>query len=258
VTDDIAQWASLVWGTLRLRPYVFAFLAAFFIAAVRDLGVRRSLALCLWGWSVAFVAEFASTRIGIPFGLYHYTETTAGQEIYVANVPFFDSISFAFLAYAALCLSRRALGDRPAAFVVVVAGFYMMLLDVVIDPLAVRGDRWFLGHVFYYPSGGIYFGVPLSNFAGWAIVGWTIIGGYVWAAGTRGGSTTLGVAIYWGILLFNLAMTLWMGEWLLLATGMLVHSVAFLLLYGIGAISAPQRLRRASAADGGVPRVSSR
>ncbi len=47
----------------------------------------------------------------------------------------------------------------------------MMLLDVVIDPLAVRGDRWFLGRVFDYPSGGVYFGVPLSNFAGWLLVG---------------------------------------------------------------------------------------
>lgn len=45
----------------------------------------------------------------------------------------------------------------------------MMLLDVVLDPLAVQGDRWFLGRVFYYPGGGDYFGVPLVNFAGWAL-----------------------------------------------------------------------------------------
>ena len=29
------------------------------------------------------------------------------------------------------------------------------------------GDRWFLGRMYYYPEGGIYFGVPLSNFVGW-------------------------------------------------------------------------------------------
>jgi len=52
-----------------------------------------------------------------------------------------------------------------------VTGVLMMALDVVIDPLAVRGDRWFLGQVFTYAEPGIYFGVPCSNFAGWVIVG---------------------------------------------------------------------------------------
>ncbi len=59
----------------------------------------------------------------------------------------------------------------------------MTLLDVVIDPLAVRGERWFLGHLFTYPEGGLYFGVPLSNFGGWLLVGWATVGGYVWRAG---------------------------------------------------------------------------
>src|SRR3546814_3647402 len=46
--------------------------------------------------------------------------------------------------------------------------------------LAVRGDRWFLGHIFYYPDGGAYFGVPLTNFAGWMVVGMVSIGGYIY------------------------------------------------------------------------------
>ena len=65
---------------------------------------------------------------------------------------------------------------------VALSGALMTLLDVVIDPLAVRGERWFLGHLFTYPEGGLYFGVPLSNFAGWLLVGWVTVGGYVWAA----------------------------------------------------------------------------
>lgn len=262
MTDDIGRWASLLWGTVLLRPYVFAFLAAFFAASTRDLGWRGSLGFFLWGWCVAFASEYASTRIGIPFGLYHYTGTTAGRELYLSNVPFFDSISFVFLAYAALCLSRRALPSRSGAIVAAVAGVYMMLLDVVIDPLAVRGARWFLGHVFYYPAGGIYFGVPLSNFAGWAIVGWIIAGGYVWATGTlragRGSSPALGVALYCGVLLFNLALTIWIGEWGLSAAGLLVHTAGFLLLYGLSAVSSPPTLRAPAVADRGVRGASSR
>ena len=152
---------------------------------------------------MAFVAEYASTRVGVPFGLYHYTELTRGVELYLSNVPFFDSLSFPFLAYASFCLARRTLGTFAGMGVVWLAGVLMMLLDVVIDPLAVRGDRWFLGRVFYYPAGGVYFGVPLSNFAGWVLVGWTIVGGYVLVTpavdpGPKEdeGSTGAGVALY--------------------------------------------------------------
>jgi putative membrane protein len=116
---------------------------------------------------------------------------------------------------------------------VLLAGVLMTLLDVVIDPLAVRGDRWFLGHVFYYPAGGVYFGVPLSNFAGWLLVGWTTVGGLV-AAGTSGaGSPVPGVALYYLVLAFNLGVTLWIDEWALAGVGIVVHLAVFLLLYTV-------------------------
>ncbi len=218
---------TVIVGTLTLRPYVVVFLAVYLAAASRDLGLRRALAFTGWAWAVAFLAEFSSTRTGIPFGLYHYTEATRGQELFLANVPLMDSLSFAFLAYAAFGLARLCLGRSRGAAVVFLSGLLMMLLDVVIDPLAVRGDRWFLGQIFYYPEGGVYFGVPLSNFLGWAVVGWVIVGGFTWLTGEarhpRGGA-----ALYYGVLAFNLAVTWWIGEPLLLAAGLLLHAVAVL------------------------------
>jgi putative membrane protein len=233
---------SLLAGTLALRPYVFAFLAAFLVAAGRDLGPRRTAGVLGWGFLVAFAAEFASTRVGFPFGLYHYTGSTRGAELFVSNVPFFDSLSFPFLAYAAFCLARRALGEaRPVASVLLGAAL-MMWLDLVIDPLAVRGDRWFLGRIFYYPEGGAYFGVPLSNFAGWFLVGVLIIGGCACAQGrARRGSPELGALLYVSILAFNLALTAWIREWGLLAAGILLHAAAFLILYGINATRGASR-----------------
>ena len=239
---------SLLAGSVLLRPYVFIFLLAFVVAAVRDIGPRRAGLFMAWLWPTAFVAEFMSTRIGIPFGLYHYTGTTRGQELYIADVPFFDPLSFVFLAYAAFCLARvvclkprpslrsRAPGLCPPARVLsagellrlaVLAGALMMLLDVVIDPLAVRGDRWFLGRIFWYPHGGVYFGVPLSNFGGWVIVGALGVGGYLRCGGVAaiGRSPALGVGLYYGVLAFNLVMTAWIGEWALLTAGLVVHIV---------------------------------
>jgi putative membrane protein len=205
------------------------FLVAFLVAGARDLGLRRTLLFGAVVWPVAWTAEFASTRVGIPFGLYHYTGLTRGRELYIADVPFFDSLSFTFLAYAAFCLARRALAGRtlPAGATALVAGFLMMLLDVVIDPAAVRGERWFLGHLFYYPEGGAYFGVPLSNFAGWWLVGAVGIGAYGICAGPPpgGGRVGAGIALYYAVLGFNLAVTAWIGEWGSLAVGSGLHAL---------------------------------
>jgi uncharacterized membrane protein len=229
---------DIIVGTLLLRPYVFAFLACFLVLGARDLGWRATLRFGGWVWLVAWVSEFSSTRTGIPFGLYTYTGATRGQELFIADVPFMDALSFTFLAYAAFCLARGALGHTASPLALtVLGGALMMLLDVVIDPVAVRGDRWFLGQIFYYPDGGAYFGVPLSNFAGWLVVGMVGIGGYIYGWGDpstrppRRGKPIGGIALYYAVLGFNLAVTAWIGEWVLLAIGLVLHAtVAALML----------------------------
>jgi len=226
---------DLVLGTLILRPYVFAFLACFLAAGAVDLGWRRTLVFAAWVGPLAWAAEFASTRTGVPFGLYHYTGATRGQELHVANVPLMDSLSFTFLAYAAFCLARGALGRRAGpGSLALTGGIVMMLLDVVIDPIAVRGDRWFLGSIFYYADGGVYFGVPVSNFAGWALVGTLSIGGYlVLTRDGRGSKPELGMALYYAVLAFNLAVTAWIREWVLLGLGVLVHAATAAVLFAV-------------------------
>jgi putative membrane protein len=227
---------ELLIGTILLRPYVFGFLAAFLLAGVADLGWRRTLLFTAWVWPLAWLAEFSSTRIGVPFGLYHYTGTTRGQELFVADVPFMDSLSFTFLAYAAFCVARAAQAGRrlPAPLLALISGALMMLLDLVIDPMAVRGDRWFLGRIFYYPNGGIYFGVPLSNFVGWVSVGAVGVGGYlVLSREALGRRVWPGVALYYAVLLFNLAVAGWIGEWVLVAVGAAIHAVAVAIVWSV-------------------------
>jgi hypothetical protein len=255
---------DLLIGTLTLRPYVFAFLAAFLAAGIVDLGGRRALLFAAWVGPMVWVAEFSSTRIGIPFGLYHYTGSTHGQELFVANVPVMDSLSFIFLAYASLSLARAALRGRraPAPVLALFSGVLMMLLDVVMDPVAVQGDRWFLGRVFYYPDGGIYFGVPLSNFAGWVVVGTVAAGGFLYLSGWREpgsqpawprprhiedsrqgrgrpspgvsrGRCWPGIALYYAVFGFNLAITAWLGEWLLVTVGAGIHGLTAAIVWSL-------------------------
>jgi putative membrane protein len=251
----VAEAVRLVWGSLVLRPYVFGFLGIYLTAAASAWGWRRAVAFTLWAGGVAFAAEWTSTRVGVPFGLYHYTGATAGRELYLSNVPFFDSLSFTFLAYASLGLAgqllrgggeglpgavrrwwpaRRVGAARERLRLAALTGVLMLWLDIVIDPLAVQGDRWFLGRIFYYPEPGWYFGVPIANFVGWVVVGAVIAGGWgllaprirqappAWARHLPGHRYHAAV-LYYLVLCFNIVMTAAIAEPALLLAGVLLH-----------------------------------
>jgi putative membrane protein len=267
----VSEFLRLLYGTLTMRPYVFVFLAVYLVAAVARLGWARTAAFSLIAWVIAYAAEFSSTRIGFPFGLYHYVETTRGEELWLANVPFFDSLSFTFLCYlgwalAVLLYSPLVFGGgdfqvadtraiRTSRRVLFTGAFLTMLLDLVIDPVTLRGERWFLGRIYYYPNGGIHFGVPLSNYAGWFLVAFASIALFqqlerrtTWsAAGTRRlpYAGLLEPAIYLGIVVFNLAITFWIGETEIAVVGCLLFLPVVVLF-----LSHPLNpMRRASAAD---------
>jgi len=85
----------------------------------------------------------------------------------------------------------------------------------------------------------MYFGVPLSNFAGWVVVGTLGVGGYL-ALGRWGGWTTTsecrpwpGVALYYAVFVFNLGVTAWIGEWGLVMAGAAVHGMTAWVLWSV-------------------------
>ncbi|MBV8055584.1 MAG: carotenoid biosynthesis protein [Deltaproteobacteria bacterium] len=176
----------LLLATIALRPYVFVFLVSFLFISFVNFGVRTTLLFGALTYSVGLACEYSSVHNGFPFGLYHYAETTRGREIWVLGVPLFDSISYTFLAFASytvallLCspLYRRGLDlrvldtwhIRRSPRVWLMAALFMVMVDMVVDPLSVLGERWFLGRIFWYDRPGSYFGVPISNYLGWYMV----------------------------------------------------------------------------------------
>jgi len=244
------EFLSLLIKTIAFRPYVFVFLAAFLFSAGRLIGRRRTGYFMIITWIVAFVCEFSSTRTGIPFGWYHYTGSTMGQELYMSDVPLMDSLSFPFLLYASYCMALAfllpsittrsspgligmefQLAIRTGWPIMLLAILFFVFLDVVIDPVALRGDRWFLGKIYYYPEPGVHFGVPIANYIGWGVVGFVAVGLYRFVEGRlpaepqADGSPALliGCALYYAVLVFNLAVTFWIGEPLIGTTGVLMY-----------------------------------
>jgi uncharacterized membrane protein len=231
----------LLLSTVALRPYVFVFLFCFLFIAIVNFGFRTTALFTLLTYAVSLACEWSSIHNGFPFGLYHYVEATRGREIWIAGVPFMDSLSFTFLGFAsytvALLLSaplyRRGLdvrildtwSIRRPARVWLMAALFMVMIDLVVDPLSVLGDRWFLGRIFWYDPPGPHFGVPISNYLGWYFVAAVTIAIFQFLDATLNhgvrkpfgalpaltSRALLGPALYLGIAIFGIAMLFRIG-----------------------------------------------
>ena len=234
-----------------LRPYVFFFLAVALSVSVMLMGRGRTAVFFCTTWAIAFVSEISSTRIGFPFGDYSYLDTTRDQELWILNVPFMDSISFSFLLFSSYCFACFLVSlagrthDRASNVtflpsplsvpIIMITVMLFVFIDVIIDPVALRGDRWFLGKIYEYAEHGIYFGVPLSNFAGWAFVGLSSLLVFkIWETRLAVRTNTfapdrrmkllyVGAMLYYMVLIFNLAVTFWIGEFLIGTVGTLIY-----------------------------------
>jgi len=248
---------DILIGTFTMRPYVFAFFGAFLLACVPHVGWRRTMAFTVAGYLIAFSSEWLSINTGFPYGWYYYIETTRNQELWVAGVPFFDSLSYVFLAYcsyttALLILSPlkawrwdvvtlETRGIRRSFAALVLGSFLQTFLDIVIDPVALQGRRWFLGQIYGYRENGIHFGVPLSNYAGWLLTSFCLVAAFQLIDARRqfekpAGACSLpfrsllGPLLYLSVLLFNWGITLWIGETFMALTGILMYTLPILMV----------------------------
>jgi uncharacterized membrane protein len=231
---------ALLLGTIVLRPYVFIFLLVYLIGCSLHLGASRAVLFCIAGYALTWLSEYSSIHCGFPYGWYRYLDATRSKELWVFGVPFMDSLSYVFLAYASYSLALLVISPvvryrgfwymletrkiRKSFFARLLGAFFMVYLDIVIDPVALQGDKWFLGRIYDYPGGGVYFGIPISNFAGWALVGFLLIWTLQWIDARLGGKKDLvgdqyparhliGPGLYLGVAAFNISMTFFIREY---------------------------------------------
>jgi putative membrane protein len=248
---------DILIGTFTMRPYVFAFFAAFLLACVPHVGWRRTLAFTGTGYLIAFASEWLSINTGFPYGWYYYIEATRNQELWIAGVPFFDSLSYVFLAYCSYATALFILSPlralrwdvvtletrriRRSLSALILGAFLQTFLDIVIDPVALQGRRWFLGQIYGYPEQGIHFGVPLSNYGGWLLTSLFLVGAFQLIDARRlmdapkgvcnlPFRSLLGPVLYLSVLLFNLGVTLWIGESFQALAGILMYTLPILMV----------------------------
>jgi putative membrane protein len=134
------------------------------IAGVAPLIGRKAAALLAGTCLYAYGIEIVGIRTGWPYGHFEYTIELGPM---IEGVPLGLPLFFLPLVLNAYLLAVLLLGSLaarravrlPATLAVVLA------IDLVLDPGAVAIDFW------AYAGGGAYYGVPLSNYAGWVLSG---------------------------------------------------------------------------------------
>jgi putative membrane protein len=125
--------------------------------------VDRRAALGVAGLAAySYAIEIVGIRTGWPYGFFEYGVSLGPM---VEGVPIALPVFFLPLVANAYLLCLLLLGDPaeqalPRLLSVIAL---VLLMDVVLDPGAVALGFW------TYPGGGAFYGVPLSNYAGWVL-----------------------------------------------------------------------------------------
>lgn len=146
--------ALVLFGTLVMRSPL--------LAGVAPLFDRRTTAGVVGLAAYAYLIEYVGVTTGVPYGEFHY-----GVELgpTVAGVPVGLPVFFIPLVMNAYLLCLLALGSRAERTRLRLGAVIatVLALDAVLDPGAVALGFW------VYPGGGEFYGVPVSNYAGWVV-----------------------------------------------------------------------------------------
>lgn len=132
-----------------------------FIAATYWLGRRDAIMLFVAFAVLALAIETFAIFTGFPYGRFSYSDAV-GYKLFGVT-PWTIAFAWTPLVLAAYTIPARSINSIFLRVPVVV--ILLLAFDAVLDPGAVRLGFW------NYQGGGEYYGVPLSNYFGWAVSG---------------------------------------------------------------------------------------
>ncbi|NQV52353.1 MAG: carotenoid biosynthesis protein [Flavobacteriales bacterium] len=134
---------------------------------------------------LGFLIEVMGVHTGFPFGTYSYGEVLG---IKLWSTPLIIGVNWLILLYGANAMAKK-FAMTPWAQALVAAGL-MVVLDYLIEPVAIRFDLWSW-------EGGV---PPLMNYMGW--FGSALLLSLLWQYGKLRLNTTIATAVYATELIF--------------------------------------------------------
>lgn len=156
-----ANVAMPSWAPLVSAASVVIFAIPCFWAAKMWLGWRDATVVFIIFGLYALAVESIAIATGFPYGAFSYSEHL-GYKLF-AVVPWTVAFAWTPLLLAAYSIAAKLFRSRIARIVFTTVA--LVAFDLVLDPGAVRLGFW------RFTEEGVYYGVPISNFAGWMLSG---------------------------------------------------------------------------------------
>lgn len=174
VVMNLIIFVLLAWDILPISRFTLRFAGGFFLLVFVSLhgwyryGRNNMVIFFAITLAITWTAETLSIETGIPFGKFNYTDSL-GEKI--GNVPILIIPAYYYNGYLAWIMANLFVGSREAGVnkqnvirVPLISTIIMVIWNLTFDPIMSTIEGNWIWH-----DGGIYFGVPLSNFLGWFI-----------------------------------------------------------------------------------------
>jgi putative membrane protein len=143
------EWVSAFFIVIMALPTVIVL-----ATQMRLKGLFTFLSI----FTLSIVVEAASIISGLPYGNFSYSDNL-GYKL-LGLVPWTVGFAFTPILFGSYAIAQRLAKNAPA--IVFLTATLNLLVDLVLDPAAVYSGFWF------WAEPGIYYGVPIINFVGWA------------------------------------------------------------------------------------------
>ncbi|HAJ35878.1 MAG TPA: hypothetical protein DCL15_09310 [Chloroflexi bacterium] len=169
----VAAWLLTMISIPILRWVVGDSVLHYGVIAGVLLQVAAVLTICYRAWGgrtvlritavvipLAWLIERIGSTTGIPFGAYHYTDALAPL---IGGVPAVIPLAWLMMLPPAWAIAYAITGAVRGWRFLLLSGLAFTAWDLFLDPQMVTWGYW------VWETPGLYFGIPLVNFAGWLL-----------------------------------------------------------------------------------------
>jgi len=147
--------------------FVMLFALPSYRATITWLGWQHGLRLLIALGAFAICVEMFAVATGYPYGRFVYGEKIGARVFDL--VPWTVPFAWTPLLLAAMTLARRC--TTHALRAALLSALILVAIDMTLDPAAVAQGFW------TWAQPGLFYQVPLSNFAGWFVSG--LLGSFI-------------------------------------------------------------------------------